>query len=72
METETLGEMQKELCGLIRKDYPELGPITDDTIEQIETDRHRFRGGFRNYVGRVWTNAKYEARRRRVLSSRLP
>lgn len=57
---------------LVREDYPEMGPVTEETIEKIEQNRHRFRGGMRISTGRIWKDDEYEKRRRKVLNTQLP
>lgn len=57
---------------VIDKDFPEMGEVTQETLEQIEDEAHRYRGGVRVSTKRVWTDAEYEERRRQVLSADLP
>jgi hypothetical protein len=57
---------------VIRKDFPEMGPITAETKRRILKNRRRFRGGVRISTGRVWDTVEYEDRRKRVLNTPLP
>jgi len=57
---------------LVKEDYPEMGPVTAKTLAGIKKHRHRFRGSMRLSTGRVWQDDEFEARRRRVLNSKLP
>ena len=49
-----------------------MGEVTSETLAEIEREGHRYRGGVRVSTKRVWTDAEYEDRRRRVLSQPLP
>jgi hypothetical protein len=57
---------------VIKRDFPEMGPITGETRQRVLRDRRRFRGGVRISVGRIWETAEYEQRRARVLDTPLP
>ena len=57
---------------VIKRDFPEMGPITSETKRRILLDRRRFRGGVRISTGRIWESAEYEQRRKRVLDTPLP
>lgn len=57
---------------VIKRDFPEMGPVTSETKERILQDRRRFRGGVRISTGRIWESAEYEKRRKRVLDTPLP
>ena len=57
---------------VIEKDFPPMGEITSATLEEIEREAHRYRGGVRISTNRVWTDAEYEERRRKVLAEPLP
>jgi hypothetical protein len=57
---------------VIDKDFPEMGEVTPETLEEIEREGHRYRGGVRLSTKRVWTDAEYEERRRKVLAEPLP
>lgn len=57
---------------VIKKDFPEMGEVTSETLEEIEREGFRYRGGVRISSKRVWTDAEFESRRRKVLSEPLP
>jgi hypothetical protein len=57
---------------MIEKDFPEIGEVTSETLEKIAREGHYYRGGVRISTKRLWTNAEYEERRRKVLSGSLP
>jgi len=57
---------------LVKKDFPEMGPVTQKTLLAIAKHRHRCRGGMRIFTGRIWQDEEFEKRRRRVLSTPLP
>ena len=57
---------------MIEMDFPEMGEVTTEALEEIEREGHHYRGGVRMSTKRVWTDAEYEERRRKVLSDSLP
>ena len=63
---------KNRLLELIDTDFPEVGPITDETLQAIEDHASRCRGSVRMSTGRIWKDKDYEAYRRRVLSQPLP
>ena len=64
-------EMQ-DWHAVIEKDFPPMGEVTSETLAKIERDGYHYRGGVRISTKRVWTDAEYENRRRKVLSQPLP
>lgn len=56
----------------IKRNLPKIGPITNKTISCTLENAGRFRGAVRASMGRIWTNKDFEARRKRVLNTRLP
>ena len=62
----------REWRELIREDFPEMGPTTEETTKAIEKNCDRFRGGMRISTGRIWQDDEFEERRRRVLSTPVP
>jgi hypothetical protein len=57
---------------LVKEDFPEMGPVTAETIEAVEKNCYRFRGGMRISTGRIWRDDEFEERRRKVLSTPVP
>lgn len=57
---------------LIYEDFPEMGRVTNKTLETIKREGYRFRGGVRISTGRIWIDGEYEDRRKKVLSEPLP
>jgi len=57
---------------VVRKDFPELGPITAATRRRVRRNRHRFRGSVRVFTGRIWETDAYNRRRTKVLNTPLP
>jgi len=57
---------------LIDKDWPEVGPITEETRAESQREAVRYRGSVRVSTGRIWTDREYKEWRDRVLSTPLP
>lgn len=57
---------------VIERDMPEQPKITEDIREQTKDHSDRFRGSVRLSAGRFWTDAEYQQRRTKVLSTQLP
>ncbi len=57
---------------VIKADWPELGPIIDETVEHTQRYASRYSSAVREATGRIWTDEAYESRRKRVLSTPLP
>ena len=57
---------------LIDVDFPKLGEIDDEAVENMRKHAERYRGSFRMATGRVWTDSAYEERRKQVWNTPLP
>jgi len=64
-----MGDEWKELIDV---DFPDMGPITDETREQIKEQSLRYRGSVRLSQGRFMTTDEYEEYRDRVRNTPLP
>ncbi|MBT4135399.1 hypothetical protein HOD75_02480 [archaeon] len=58
---------------VIDTDFPEMGPITEESIAFIRKYGHRFYcSDVRIATGRIMTDSSYEARRKEILETPLP
>ena len=57
---------------VIFEDFPGIGEITKEALEQIVEESSRYRGSVRMATGRIWIDAEYEAYREEILKRRLP
>ncbi|MCX7429119.1 MAG: hypothetical protein NTW96_26275 [Planctomycetia bacterium] len=57
---------------VIEKDFPAMGEVTSETLEEVEREAGRYRGGVRISTARIWIDAEFEERRRKVLATELP
>ncbi len=57
---------------VIDKDFPEQGPITDETVRAMQEHAQRYGGTMREATGRIFTDESYEQMRKQVLSEPLP
>jgi hypothetical protein len=56
---------------IIDIDFPEPGPITDETVRAIQEHSQNYGGGtVREATGRIFTDEAYEQMRREVLSNK--
>lgn len=62
----------EQVRGLMERDFPRPGPVTEETLAVTADESERFRGSVRLSSGRVWTDKDYEAYRGRVLATKLP
>jgi len=62
----------KDWREVINTDWPEQGPVTQETVRAIQYQAQRYGGTVRESTGRIWTDEAYETRRKRVLSTPLP
>jgi hypothetical protein len=70
---ENLGTRLKSWQEVIALDFPEQGPVTEETVqEMVRYGQTHYVGDVRLATGRVWTDKAYEERRERVLSTPLP
>ena len=69
MEGECIMSREELFLQLIEKDFPDLGPITENFQGN---NRLLNRGSVRISMGRVWTTKGYEKNRKRVYSTKLP
>jgi hypothetical protein len=61
-----------ELSNSLDKDYPPMGPITNETVECTARLSSRFRGNVRMAMGKIITDEEYERRREKAMNLRLP
>lgn len=61
-----------ELIKLIDKDVPEIGSITEETVQCTVANSNQFRGSVRASTGRIYTDEEYTTWRDKVLSTPLP
>jgi len=62
----------KKWYEVIEEDFPDFGPVTEETVENTMEMSRRYGGPVRFATGRIWTDEAYEKRRERVLSTPLP
>lgn len=57
---------------VVDTDFPEMAPITEQTVDDAVLNGSRFRGSVRISTGRIWTDKDFQARRERVRNTPLP
>ena len=62
----------REKANVLDERLPLLGKVTLDTIAETKRLNSRFRGSVRVSTGRVYTDDEFQARRKRVLNTKLP
>lgn len=63
---------QRYIKKLINTDFPDFGPITQNSVDRTVEMSHRFRGSARMAVGKITIDRKHEARRKKALDTPLP
>lgn len=56
----------------ITRDLPQVGPITQATIDCTTKNCNRFRGSVRAASSRIITDDEYQMRRQSVMDKKLP
>lgn len=63
---------EKLYSGLLEKNFPDMGVVTDEVRALTVKESSRSRGSVRISTGRFWTAEEYEKNRVRVYSTKLP